>query len=105
MRSTGHSWTRTEYWSAPPAKPLPRTANPRTSWAKHRDPQTEAPDLDIESFLADCFERHGRVYPPPFEARPKPPRDYQAETVRGDALRAQGKAPPLCWLPGEPAAE
>ena len=30
---------------------------------------------------------------------PGEPRDYAAETARGDALRAAGQAQPLCWLP------
>jgi hypothetical protein len=32
---------------------------------------------------------------------PKPRPDYDAAARRGDELRAQGLALPLCWLPGD----
>ena len=51
-------------------------------------------------FCKKCGQGFIVFDPPP----PKPPRDYATERARGDELRAQGLALPLCWLPEKPGA-
>jgi hypothetical protein len=82
-------------WTRPPDDRQPFDAGARTPWARSHPPRDEQPAFELEAFLKGCFERHGLVYPTPFESRPRPLRNCEAEAARGDELRARGLALPL----------
>ncbi len=59
----------------------------------------------VQDFFDACHARHaakGKPSRPTWRPVPKQPRDYAAETSRGEHLRATGRALPVCWLPGTP---
>ena len=62
-------------------------------------------DFDVDEFMRQCLKKHGIDIQAEYQKRladyalNHAPRDYKAETERGDALRAAGLALPLCWLP------
>jgi hypothetical protein len=58
-----------------------------------------------KTFLDDCVRRHqeaGRLRPHRTWTEKRADTDRVTIAAKGDVLRAQGLALPLCWLPGDP---
>src|SRR6516162_7391465 len=80
-------------------------AQERFSWTREAFLMADNDEIDVDEFMRQCLERHGIDIQAEYQERladytlNHAPRDYKAETERGDALRAAGLALPLCWIP------